>query len=320
MLSIRDFGVIFTVVILIGFYVPLSTYYVWQLYSKAYRIKAMTFHSAVFLRQRYSSFSLIAAVAYIIQFIDLSIWIFVYSDIYNKASLQNTLISIASTIHIITQFIITSCLTLRFWLINFRIKFEMMSENHEWKKIINSNYQKDEQNNIEHAMFSMMNNMQNTVNSTEWILKHKSTFGNHRWCFKRALIIFLLLLSMIIFNESVNHSKSLSSQIIMEWITILFAFIIYATFGILWSILLFLHCRSPRFSDSIFIKNELGYIIQTMMFFLLVYIIFLAVFGLGIRYIFIFIYNIIYTYNNFMDTLYIYTVQAMYTNHIILKK
>lgn len=283
--GIRDFGVILTILVLICFYVPFSSYYVWQLYAKTYRkLNATTFHSAVFLRQRYTSLSLIASIAYIVQFFDLSLWIFVYSDYYNKDELQSILISIASTIHLVTQFIITSSLTLRFWLINFNIKFSMMSENHEWKKIINSKYQEDEKkvNNIEFSMYNMMNNMQNTINSTQWILKHKSNFGNHRWCFKRALIVFIFLLSMIIFNEIVNHSDNNIIPKNMSWIPISFGLCIYGTFAGLWSVLLFLHCRAPRFSDNIFIKKELGYILQTMMFFLFIYIVFIIVFGLGI--------------------------------------
>ena len=286
MFDIRDFGIILTIIVLILFYVPLSTYYVWQLYSKTFRPKADTFHSAVFLRQRYSSLSLIAAVAYIIQFFDLALWVFVYSDYYDRDKLQTALISIASTLHIVTQFIIISTLALRFWLINFRIKFEMMSQNHEWKKIINSKYQQDENHsNIEHSMYNIMNNMQNNINSTEWILKHKSNYGNHRWCFKRVLIVFIILSMMIVFNEAVHNSDKELPQIISNWLPFVFSLCIYGTFAILWSILLFLHCRSPQFSDNIFIKKELGYILQTMIFFLFIYIIFIAVFGLGIRYI-----------------------------------
>jgi len=280
-MSARNFGVVLTMIVFILFYLPLSLYYVCKLYSVVFRYNAFSIHSAVFLRKRQTRLSFFVATAYMVQFIDLSIWAFVYTDFYRKDQLQTILISIASTLHIITQFVITACLTLRFWLITYLILVELMTQNHEWKRIINSNYQRDETVSIERSMYGIVNSMQTTIYSTQWILKHKTTFGSYRWCFKRLVIIFCFLLLLILFNEITNHWPQLLPSN-LHFITTIFALIVYGTFAGLWGILLFLHCRSPQFSDSIFIRKELGYILQTMMFFLFIYIVFIIIFGLGI--------------------------------------
>eukprot|EP01084_Bolivina_argentea_P295013 507788_1 len=73
-IGVVDVGVILTILIFIAFYFPLSAYHIWKLYARTYRTKIEEVHSCHFLRQRYSSLSLIASISYIIQFFDLSTW------------------------------------------------------------------------------------------------------------------------------------------------------------------------------------------------------------------------------------------------------
>ena len=134
MISTQDLGVVLTAVLFLCVYIPISAYYVRKLFRKTYRVMPEAFEipSVVFLRQRYTSLSLIAGGAYTVQFASISGWIWVYTDWYHAAHFDTLLLVCSSSLQRITaQFVITLALTLRFWLISFRIKFQSRSSNHE---------------------------------------------------------------------------------------------------------------------------------------------------------------------------------------------
>jgi len=252
-----------------------------RFYTLAFRPRSYTAHIASFLRKRYSSLSFIAAVGFAVQFLDISLWLFVYTDFTTTTTTQAVLIAVASTLHISAQFVITLCLTLRFWLVHYQILVEMMSESHEWKKIINANYQQEESYAVSvprpSAGFDPIHAMQSTMASTEWILAHRSTLGNQRWLTVRSIGLFATILMVIVADEICRY---LVPQHVLQWLQFIFAILIYGILGALISVLLFLQCRSPQFSDSIFIKKELRKIFQIFMCCTPIFVIYCIVFGL----------------------------------------
>eukprot|EP01084_Bolivina_argentea_P204186 348659_1 len=181
--------VIITLIVFLCIYSPVSIYQIWRLYSFTYR-KAKPIEC---LLKRHTSLSLVCCIAYCIQFIDLGLWSIVYTNWFS-AKTEETIIFISQFIHLLMQYTFTFFIVLRFWLLHFSVKYEMISSNDHWKKIINPDYIIEEKQ--KSAMFARYNSYNNSGNgyitNTEWIIANKNKWGNLKYCLKTVGILFII--------------------------------------------------------------------------------------------------------------------------------
>eukprot|EP01083_Nonionella_stella_P056644 149045_1 len=264
-------AVIVTIIVYCAIYTPLSIYQIWRLYNHTYRhqdpIEA--------LLKRQTSLSLICCVAYCIQFIDLSLWCMVYTDWFTIQT-KDTVIFISQFIHLLMQFVFTFFIVLRFWLLHFSVKYEMISANHHWKKIIDPNYVVQDSRPSMLAQYGLQTNEQ--ISHTAWIINNKHTWGNLKFCLKTGGVVFIVLFVTICVSQTLHAFYDANAFQLIRTVS---SMITYGIFLLIWSVMLAIYCRTPSFYDHIYVKQELSYLFHLMVGFFFVYIIFAVLFGFG---------------------------------------
>eukprot|EP00484_Ammonia_sp_Unknown_P004325 CAMPEP_0197077876 /NCGR_PEP_ID=MMETSP1384-20130603/212840_1 /TAXON_ID=29189 /ORGANISM="Ammonia sp." /LENGTH=593 /DNA_ID=CAMNT_0042516741 /DNA_START=94 /DNA_END=1875 /DNA_ORIENTATION=- len=274
MASEHNTAVIITVVIFCVIYLPLSIYQITRLYKFTYRKRT----PIECLQKRQTALSLVCCIAYTVQFIDLSLWSTVYADWWSTpdGTGRRAVIFASEFIHLLTQYTLSFCIVLRFWLLHFTVKYEMISVHHHWKKIINPDYQMEERKTKPKHRWNGPSGTgpragavdHEHISNTEWIIANKNRWGNLRFCLKTVGIVFIVLFIAI----CVAQSRPGTSRIVSSMIT-------YAIFLLMWTLLIAIYCRTPAFYDHIYVRKEIKYLFHIMIMFFFVYILFAFLFG-----------------------------------------
>lgn len=261
--------VIITLVIFLGVYLPLSIYQIYRLYTLAYGKDPIES-----LQKRQTKLSLICCIAYLIQFIDLSLWSMVYTEWFSS-SVEENLVFISQFCHLLMQLIITFFILLRFWLLHFSVKYEMIAANHHWKKIINPHYQIQERKPRFNGPYRTTMDS-HSISNTEWIIANKHKWGNLSFLLKTVGIVFFIFFAAICAAQTLHTFYDSTA---FQLIRTLSSMITYGIFLLNWSLLLAIYCRTPQFYDHIYVKKELAHLFYVMAGFFFVYIIFAVLFG-----------------------------------------
>ena len=179
------------------------------------------------------------------------------------------------------QLIISFFIVLRFWLLHYLVKYEMISGNHHWKKIINPHYQIQERRHRYNGPYRSTNDISTNhqqISNTEWIMANRNRWGNLKFCLKTAGVVFVLFF-ITICAAQVLHAFYQSTA--LELIRTISSMITYGIFLLIWSLMLYIYCRTPSFYDHIYVKKELKHLFHVMVAFFFVYNIFAVLFGLA---------------------------------------
>lgn len=273
MASSENVLVVVTLIIFCGIYVPLSTYQIWQLYHSAYR-KDNPMKS---LLKRHTNLSIVCCIAYCIQFVDLSLWSLAFTNWFSEQT-KDSIIFISQFIHLLMQFIFAFTIVLRFWLLHFSIKYEMILFNHNWKVIINPDYvvQEKRTNSYPSAPYPANNGGYDHKSNTKWILSNTKRWGNLRFCLKTVGVGFVILFCAICAAQILH---TFYDEQAFQFLRIISSMITYGIFLLIWTIILAIYCRTPDFYDHIYIKQELSHLFHILVGFFFVYIVFAVLFG-----------------------------------------
>jgi len=145
---------------------------------------------------------------------------------------------------ILVQYGIMYCWLWRFWLIYYDMNWMVLSLSVEWRRLINP-----------HSRTSLSY-------EPSWFLDHKHSFGNRRWVGQR-IAVFVVLISVI--TITVRYLFDFTErEPIGEAIYLFFYFVPFVGLGVL-------RCKLPDFKDSIYIQQEMKYIMALLVLILLAF-------------------------------------------------
>eukprot|EP01084_Bolivina_argentea_P070531 128228_1 len=149
--------------------------------------------------------------------------------------LQSFTYQLIDSVNVFLAYFVLYSFVWRFWCIHYTMLWTKYVVENEWKTIINPNHK-------EHN---------NTIQTSNWYLNHKETFGNYKWIKWRIFIIaiFFSLCYIIGSTYSSYSSNAYLSKIWASWpyiLPLIFLVIVY--------------CKTPSFLDHFHVQKEMKYI------------------------------------------------------------
>ncbi len=138
-------------------------------------------------------------------------------------------------IQYIPYFILSYSLLLRFGLYHFQIQFEYLTDNQEWKAIIDGNMHEEMK--------------------TDWYLTNKSTYGSWKWLIKRFwLLPFLggIILPIIIHLLIGNINNAITATVYFIALILMIILSFLSVGGIAWIVAM----KLEEFNDVLYVLHE----------------------------------------------------------------
>eukprot|EP01084_Bolivina_argentea_P019171 35652_1 len=202
--------------------------------SLVYGFRFWVFRQCQVLKKRYSFVACIEILCVLIGF-------FANGCVILSDSMQATwLRQLSFHIAIFVQYCIIYCWLWRFWLIYYDMKWMVASLSVSWKRLINPRSR-------HHSP---------SISTIDWFLDHKHTYGNRQWVGIRiGIFVILCSTATIIIRYMFDFTKN---EPIGETIYLFFYFVPFVGLG-------YLRCKLPAFQDTIYIKQEMKYIMGVLL-------------------------------------------------------